>query len=61
VEDVKLIRYKKIDAPHAHFDYSSLFSDAQVEKVGNREKMRKLKELSDENQTECHGILSQIC
>jgi hypothetical protein len=23
------------DAPDAHFDYSSLFSDAQVEKVGN--------------------------
>jgi hypothetical protein len=26
------------DAPDAHFDYSSLFSDAQVEKVGNPEK-----------------------
>jgi hypothetical protein len=25
----------KFDAPDAHFDYSSLFSDAQVEKVGN--------------------------
>jgi hypothetical protein len=24
-----------LDAPDAHFDYSSLFSDAQVEKVGN--------------------------
>jgi hypothetical protein len=23
------------DAPDEHFDYSSLFSDAQVEKVGN--------------------------
>jgi hypothetical protein len=23
------------DAPDANFDYSSLFSDAQVEKVGN--------------------------
>jgi hypothetical protein len=23
------------DAPDAHFDHSSLFSDAQVEKVGN--------------------------
>jgi hypothetical protein len=26
------------NAPDAHFDYSSLFSDAQVEKVGNPEK-----------------------
>jgi hypothetical protein len=25
------------DAPDAHFDYSSLFSDAQVEKGGNPE------------------------
>jgi hypothetical protein len=33
------------DAPDAHFDYSSLFSDAQVKKVGNPEKMWKLKEL----------------
>jgi hypothetical protein len=29
-----------VDAPDAHFDYSSLVSDAQVEKVGNpRKKM----------------------
>jgi hypothetical protein len=27
-----------VDAPDAHFDYESLFSDAQVEKVGNPEK-----------------------
>jgi hypothetical protein len=26
------------DAPDAHFDYSSLFSDAQVKKVGNPKK-----------------------
>jgi hypothetical protein len=25
------------DAPDAHFDYSSLFRDAQVEEVGNPE------------------------
>jgi hypothetical protein len=24
-----------LDAPDPHFDYSSLFSDAQTEKVGN--------------------------
>jgi hypothetical protein len=36
---------------------SSLFGDAQVEKVGNPEKnMWKLKEPSDENQTERHEI-----
>jgi hypothetical protein len=35
--NVKLIRYN-FDAPDAHFDYSSLFSDAQVEKVGNPKK-----------------------
>jgi hypothetical protein len=33
--NVKLICEKKFYAPDAHFDYSSLFSDAQVEKVGN--------------------------
>jgi hypothetical protein len=44
-------------APDAHFGYLSLFSDAQVEKVGNPgKKMCKLKEPSDENQTECHEI-----
>ena len=33
---VKLIRYTNFDAPDAHFDYSSLFSDALVdEEVGN--------------------------
>jgi hypothetical protein len=26
------------DAPHVHFDYSSLFSDVHVGKVGNPEK-----------------------
>jgi hypothetical protein len=26
------------DAPDAHFDFSSLFSDAPVEKVGNPKK-----------------------
>jgi hypothetical protein len=26
------------DAPEAHFDYSNLFNDAQVEKVGNLKK-----------------------
>jgi hypothetical protein len=45
------------DAPDAHFDCSNIFSDAQIEKVGNlKEKKRKLKEPSDENQTECHEI-----
>jgi hypothetical protein len=28
------------DAPDTHFDYSSLFSDAQVEKVGNPKKKK---------------------
>jgi hypothetical protein len=28
----------QFDAPDAHFDYSSLLSDAQVEKVGNLKK-----------------------
>jgi hypothetical protein len=33
------------------FDYSSLFSDAQVENVGNPgKKVKNVKELSDENQ-----------
>jgi hypothetical protein len=42
------------------FDYSSLFSDAQVEKVRNSgEKIWKLEELSDENQSAMK--LSQIC
>jgi hypothetical protein len=27
--------YFNFDAPDAHFDYSNLFSDAQIEKVGN--------------------------
>jgi hypothetical protein len=45
----------------AHFDYSSLFGDAQVEKAGNPLKnkktdMKTVKEPSDENQTECHEI-----
>jgi hypothetical protein len=26
------------DAPDTHFDYSSIFSDSQVEKVGNPKK-----------------------
>jgi hypothetical protein len=39
----------------AHFDYSSLFSDAQVEKVGNPEKNVKT-EKADKNQTQCHEI-----
>jgi hypothetical protein len=35
----------------------SFFSDAKVEKVGNPgKKMKKLKEPSHENQTECHEI-----
>jgi hypothetical protein len=40
-----------------HFDYSSLFSDAQIEKVGNPKKnVKTVKEPSDENQTKCHEI-----
>jgi hypothetical protein len=35
--NVKLIRYQ-FDAPDAHFDYSSLFSGTQAEKVGNPKK-----------------------
>jgi hypothetical protein len=39
----------------AHFDNSSLFSDAKSKTLKIREKkMLKLKEPSDENQTECH-------
>jgi hypothetical protein len=37
-------------APDAHFDYSGLYSDAQVENVGNPKK-KTVKEPSDENQT----------
>jgi hypothetical protein len=37
IEHVKLIRYK-FDAPDAHFDYLSLFSGTQAEKVGNTKK-----------------------
>jgi hypothetical protein len=40
---VKLIGYK-FDAPDAHFDYSSVFSDAQVKKLEIRKKKWKLKE-----------------
>ena len=32
-DNVKLIRYTNFDATDEHFEYSSLFSDAQVEKV----------------------------
>jgi hypothetical protein len=32
--NVKLTRYQ-FDAPDVHFDYSRVFSDAQVVKVGN--------------------------
>jgi hypothetical protein len=43
------------DAPDAHFDYSSLFCDAQVEKVwksgGKSETER-----ADKNQIGCHEI-----
>jgi hypothetical protein len=42
------------DTPDAHFDFSSLVGDAQVEKVGNPKTKWKLKELFDENQTKCH-------
>jgi hypothetical protein len=41
-----------------HFDYSSLFDDAQVKKVGNPKKVKTLKEPSDENQTESYEIES---
>jgi hypothetical protein len=47
----KELNVKPIRAPDVHFDYSSLFSDDQVEKVGNPKKSEKL-----ENQTECHEI-----
>jgi hypothetical protein len=30
--------FTNFDAPDAHFDYSNLFSDAQVEKIGNPKK-----------------------
>jgi hypothetical protein len=44
-----------------HFNYLSLFSDAQVKKVGNPGKRNeKVKEPSDENRKECHEILNQI-
>jgi hypothetical protein len=33
-----LAHYVTLDAPDAHFHYSSLFSDAQVEKVRNPKK-----------------------
>jgi hypothetical protein len=39
-ENVKLI-LNKFNAPDERFHYSSLFSDAQVEKVGNPQKKRK--------------------
>jgi hypothetical protein len=40
------------DAPNAHFYYTSLFCDAQVEKVGNPGgKKSKLKEQSYENKS----------
>jgi hypothetical protein len=29
----RLVKYKNFDAPDAHFDYSSLFSDAQAKTV----------------------------
>jgi hypothetical protein len=45
-----------LDAPDAHFDYSSFFSDAQVEKGGKLKKMWKQKEMLRENQRECHEI-----
>jgi hypothetical protein len=39
------------------FHYLSLFSDAQVEKVGNpKKKVKTVKELSVENETACHEI-----
>jgi hypothetical protein len=44
VDNVKLNKYvTNFDAPDAHFDYSSLFSDAQVKKVGNPRKKKKKK------------------
>jgi hypothetical protein len=46
----KLIGYQS-DAQDAHFDYLSLFSDAHVQKFGNRKKnVKTMKEPSDENQ-----------
>jgi hypothetical protein len=33
-----ILYVNNFDAPDAHFNHSSLFSDAQVEKVGNPEK-----------------------
>jgi hypothetical protein len=33
-----VLAYSVSNAPDAHFNYSSLFSDAQVEKVGNPNK-----------------------
>jgi hypothetical protein len=39
-----------------HFDYSSLFTDAQIKKVARSEKSENCEEPLDENQTECHEI-----
>jgi hypothetical protein len=49
LKDVQYIT--NFDAPDAHFDYSSLFSDVQVEKVQIRKKVKTVEEQSDENQT----------
>jgi hypothetical protein len=55
--NVKLILTLTILMHQMRISTTQVFSDAQVEKVGNpKKKMWKLKEPSDENQTECHGI-----
>jgi hypothetical protein len=52
------IYYTKCDAPDAHFNYLSLFSNVHAEKVGNPEKKKKFQncESPDENQNESHEI-----
>jgi hypothetical protein len=42
-------------APDSHLDYSNLFRDVQVEKVGNPGENVKTERVV-ENQTECHEI-----
>jgi hypothetical protein len=44
------------DAPEAHFDHLSLFSDAQAKKVGNQKKKCENIERANKNQIESHEI-----
>jgi hypothetical protein len=39
----------------AHFDYSSLFSDAQVEKHGNKKKTKNKKKQKQKKKKQCEN------